>query len=153
MSVDPIPSEYHSVTPYLIVSSAAEAIDFYVKAFSATEVLRLVGAGGSVGHAEIQIGDSRVMMADENADFGAFGPQHYGGSPCHLMIYVEDVDTVFQQAVDAGAEVLRQPQDQFYGDRSCMISDPFGHQWSLATHIKDVSHQEAQTLFDEMCSE
>lgn len=153
MSVNPIPEDYHSVTPYLIVSSAAEAIDFYVKAFGATEKIRLVGPGGSVGHAEVQIGDSRVMMADENADFGAFGPKHYGGSPCHLMIYVEDVDAVFQQAVDAGAEVLREPEDQFYGDRSCMISDPFGHQWSLATHFKDVSQVEAQRLFDEMSGE
>ena len=142
MAVKPIPDGYHSVTPYLIVRGAAKAIDFYVNAFGATELMRMPGPDGTIGHAEIRIGDSPVMLADENAAVNAEGPEILGGSPVLLMIYVEDCDAVFQRALSLGATQVKPVQDQFYGDRSGSLTDPFGHQWTVATHTEDVSPEE-----------
>jgi PhnB protein len=144
MAVKPIPEGYHSVTPYLVVKGAARAIDFYKKAFGATEVMRFPGPNDTVMHAEIQIGDSRIMLADEGVQGEYRSPQAIGGSPVSLMIYVNDVDKVFNQAVSAGAKTTRAVQDQFYGDRSGNLIDPFGHVWTVATHKEDVSAQEMQ---------
>jgi PhnB protein len=142
MPVKPIPDGYHSVTPYLIVKGASRAIDFYKKAFGAKEIMRFPGPNNTVMHAEIQIGDSRVMLADEGRDYKA--PQADSGSPVSLMIYVPDVDKVFGQAVSAGAKSTRAVEDQFYGDRLGTLVDPFGHVWSISTHKEDVSEQEMQ---------
>lgn len=151
MSVKPIPEGYHTVTPYIIVRDAAAAIDFYKRAFGATELLRLPMPDGKVAHAEIKIGDSAIMLADECPERGASSPQTIGGTPMTLMIYVEDVDAVYDRAVRAGAVVLRPVRDQFYGDRSGCLTDPFGHQWTVATHKEDVSQQELDRRFAEMC--
>lgn len=140
----PIPEGYHSVTPYLIVKSAARALEFYKKAFNATELYRMEGPGGSVGHAEFQIGNSRLMIADESPNMGARSPESIGGSPIGLCIYTEDVDSLFKQALAAGGKQERPVVDQFYGDRSGTLRDPFGHQWTLSTHKEDVSPQEMQ---------
>lgn len=142
MAVQAIPDGYHSVTPYIICRGAAAAIEFYKQAFGATELMRLPGPGGVVAHAEVKIGNSPIMLADEHPEMGAKSPQAFGGSPVGLMIYVEDVDTIFQQAVAAGATVERPLQNQFYGDRSGTIVDPFGHKWTIATHIEDVAPEE-----------
>lgn len=138
----PIPEGYHSITPYLCIKGAADAIEFYRKAFGATEVLRMAQPDGRVGHAELQIGDSRVMLADEFPDMGFRGPHSFGGSPVHIHLYVEDVDAVVNQSVAAGAKVVRPVQDQFYGDRSGTIADPYGHVWHVATHKEDLSMDE-----------
>ena len=138
----PIPDGYHSVTPYLIVKDASRAIDFYKKAFGAKEIMRFPGPNNTVAHAEIQIGDSRVMLADESRDYKA--PHADSGSPVSLMIYVPDVDKVFNQAVSAGAKSSRAVEDQFYGDRLGTLVDPFGHVWSVSTHKEDVSMEEMQ---------
>jgi PhnB protein len=137
-----IPDGYHSVTPYLIVSGAAQALDFYKRAFNAEERGRMPGPEGKIMHAEIQIGDSIVMLADEFPEMGARSPQSIGGTPVGLCIYLENVDARFQQAVAAGAKVERPIQDQFYGDRSGTVIDPYGHKWTLATHIEDVTMEE-----------
>jgi PhnB protein len=142
MPVKPIPEGYHTVTPYLIVSGGAKAIDFYKRALGATEKLRLEGPDGKIGHAEIQIGDSVVMLADEFPEMGAKSPQSIGGTPVGICLYVENVDSRFEQAVKAGAKIERPLQDQFYGDRSGTVVDPFGHKWTIATHIEDVSEEE-----------
>lgn len=144
MAVRPIPEGYHSVTPYLTVKGAARAIDFYKKAFGATELMRFPGPNDSVMHAEIKIGDSVVMLADESDERGNRGPQAVGGTPVSLMIYVPDVDKVFNQAVSSGAKTTSAVQDQFYGDRSGNLTDPFGHVWTIATHKEDVSAAEMQ---------
>jgi PhnB protein len=144
MSVKPIPEGYHSVTPYLIVRGGADAIEFYKKAFGAVELFRFPSPDGKIGHAEIKVGDSPIMLADEYPDMGYTGPQSLGGSPVSLMIYVDDVDTVFNQAVEAGATVKEDLQDKFYGDRIGTVIDPFGHRWHLATHKEDVSMDEMQ---------
>ena len=149
MAVKAIPEGYHSVTPYLIVDGAAEAIRFYEQAFGATEMLRLP-MGGKIGHAEIRIGDSYVMLSDEWPDYGKLGPKARGGSTSSLMIYLEDVDAAFERAVAAGATVERPVEDQFYGDRSGTILDPFGHSWILSTHVEDVSDEEMQRRMAEM---
>jgi PhnB protein len=138
----PIPDGYHTATPYLIVKGAAQAIEFYKKAFGATELMRMPQPGGKIGHAEIKIGDSPIMLADESPDVGARSPQSIGGSPVSIMLYVEDVDRMFSQAVAAGAKVKRPVADQFYGDRTGGIEDPFGHLWYIATHKEDVSPEE-----------
>ncbi len=143
MAVKPIPEGYHSVTPYLIVKDASKAIEYYKKAFGATEIMRFPGPNNTVAHAEIQIGDSRIMLADEGQNEYR-SPQQLGGTPVSLMIYVNDVDKVFNQAVSAGAKQSRAVQDQFYGDRSGNLIDPFGHVWTVATHKEDVSEQEMQ---------
>jgi PhnB protein len=147
MALKPIPDGYHTATPYLIVAGAAAAIDFYKRAFNATELMRLDGPHGRIGHAEIQIGDSRIMLADEHPEIGACGPQSFGGSPTSILLYVENVDALFQQAIAAGAEEVRPVRDQFYGDRSGTLLDPFGHKWSIATHTEDVSAEELDRRF------
>jgi PhnB protein len=144
MAVQPSPSGYHSVTPYLIVDGAEAALEFYKKAFGATELMRLPMGGGKLGHAEIKIGDSPVMLADEFPDMGAVGPKSLGNTSVSLMIYVQDVDASFKQAIAAGATELRPVQNQFYGDRSGTLVDPFGHKWTLSTHVEDVSGEEIQ---------
>jgi PhnB protein len=148
MAVKPIPDGYHTVTPYLIVKDTARAIDFYKKAFAATELMRLASPNGHIGHAEIQIGDSRVMLADEVPHIGVLGPQSLGGSAVGLALYVEDVDARFNQALAAGATVKRPLMDQFYGDRSGTVTDPFGHVWTLATHKEDVPPEEMCQRFE-----
>ena len=142
MAVKPIPEGYHSVTPYLIVKGAARAIEFYKQAFGATELMRFPGPNSTVMHAEIKIGDSVVMLADESDNTPYRSPQSVGGSPVSLMIYVPDVDKTYKQAVSLGAKSTRDVQDQFYGDRSGNLVDPFGHIWTVATHVEDVSMDE-----------
>jgi PhnB protein len=144
MSVKTIPEGYHSVTPYLIIRGAADAIDYYKKAFGATELFRFPAPEGKIGHAEMKIGDSPIMLADEFPEMGYKGPQSLGGSPVSLMIYVEDVDTVFNRAVEAGATVKEAVTDKFYGDRMGSVVDPFGHVWHVSTHKEDVSIEEMQ---------
>jgi len=142
MPVKPVPEGYHTVTPYLIVSGGAKAIEFYKRALGATEKLRLESPDGKIGHAEIEIGDSVIMLADEFPEMGAKSPQSIGGTPVGICLYVENVDARFEQAVKAGAKIERPLQDQFYGDRSGTVIDPFGHKWTIATHIEDVSEEE-----------
>ena len=144
MAVKSIPEGYHSVTPYLIIKGAADAIEFYKKAFGATELFRFPAPDGKIGHAEIKIGDSPIMLADEFAEMGYKGPQALGGSPVSLMIYLADVDTVFNRAVEAGASVKEAVQDKFYGDRTGTLTDPFGHVWHVSTHKEDVSMEELE---------
>ena len=144
MSVKPIPDGYHTATPYLIVTGAASALEFYKQAFGAVELFRMAAPDGRIGHAEMQIGDSRIMLADEFPDMGFRSPQSLGGTPVGLMLYVEDVDARFSRAVAAGAKVVRPVKDQFYGDRSGTLTDPFGHSWTLATHIEDLTMAEVQ---------
>ena len=144
MSAKPIPDGYHSVTPYLIVKGAAEAIVFYQRAFGATELFRVPGPGDAVMHAEIKIGDSIIMLADEFPQMDALGPKTIGGSPVGLMLYLPDVDEAFHRAIAAGAKELRPLQNQFYGDRSGTVEDPFGHKWTITTHIEDVSSEEIE---------
>ena len=144
MAVNPIPQGYHSVTPYLIIEGAGEAIEFYKKAFGAKELFRFPGPDGTVGHAEIKIGDSPIMLADAYPAMGYNGPKSLGGSPVSLMIYVENVDTVFNQAVEAGATVKEAVSDKFYGDRIGSLIDPFGHVWHVSTHKEDVSMEEME---------
>ena len=150
MTVKAIPDGYHAITPYLIIQGAAQAIDFYKRAFGATELLRLDGPNGTIGHAEILLGDSPVMLADGCPAMGYNGPQHYGGTPVSLMFYVEDVDAMFDRAVAAGATVQRPVQDQFYGDRTGTVVDPFGHVWSIGTHKEDVSPEEINRRYEEL---
>lgn len=137
--VSPIPKGYHAVTPYLSVRGAAKAIEFYRKAFGAKEVMRMPGPRGGIGHAEVQIGDSRVMLADEYPDLEFLGPKARGGSPVHLMLYVKDVDKVVARAVAAGAKLKRPVEDKFYGDRMGSLEDPFGHVWHVGTHVEDLT--------------
>ena len=144
MTVKPIPEGYHSVTPYLIIRGAGDAIEYYKQAFGAVELMRMPAPGGKIGHAEIKIGDSPIMLADEYPEMGYKGPQSIGGSPVSLMIYVEDVDTVFNRAVEGGGTVKEAVQDKFYGDRTGTVVDPFGHVWHLATHKEDLSMEEME---------
>ncbi|HVL99550.1 MAG TPA: VOC family protein [Egibacteraceae bacterium] len=144
-SVDPIPQDYPRVTPYLHVDGASAAIDFYTGVFGATERMRMPGdRPESIGHAEIQLGNSVIMLADEFPDMGIVGPKTIGGSPVTIHVYVEDVDAVFAKAVRAGARALEEPTDQFYGDRSGQFEDPFGHRWNVASHVEDVPADEMQ---------
>jgi PhnB protein len=140
--VKSIPEGYHSVQPYLHVRGAAKAIEFYQQAFGASEIMRMPQPDGRLGHAEIRIGDSVVMLADEFPERGIYGPAHYGGAPMTLMFYAEDCDAIYKKAMAAGSKSVREPTDQFYGDRMAGIEDPFGFQWYIATHIKDVSEEE-----------
>src|SRR5437016_3090734 len=142
MAVKPIPEGYHTATPYLYIRGAAEAIEFYKKAFNAEELLRFPMPGGKIGHAEIKIGDSPIMLADEHPEMGVLGPQSRGGVTSSILLYVEGVDARFDQAVAAGGRVLRPVKDQFYGDRSGTLEDPWGHQWTLATHTEDMTPEE-----------
>jgi len=144
MPVQPIPPGFHSVTPYLIVRGAARALDFYTSVFGATEIDRMPTPDGKIAHAEIRIGDSPVMLADEFPEMGALSPESIGGSPITLHVYVEHVDAVFDKAIGGGARVDRPVKDQFYGDRAGSFVDPFGHKWNVATHVEDVSPEEME---------
>ncbi len=141
-----IPKDYHTVTPYLIVKGAARAIDYYKKVFGATELFRMNGPDGKVGHAELKIGDSHIMLADENPGMGQghTSAATVGGSPVSLYVYLPDVDRVIERAAAEGAKILKPAQDQFYGDRSGFIQDPFGHLWGVATHIEDVAPKDME---------
>jgi len=134
------PAGYHTLTPYLVVKDGARALDFYKKAFGATVIVRMDGPGGKIGHAELKLGDSIFMLSDEM--MGNRSPESFGGSPVGIFMYVDDVDAAFKQAVDAGASTEMPPADMFWGDRYGRLTDPFGHKWSLATHIEDVSPEE-----------
>lgn len=148
--VKAIPEGYHSVTPYLSVNGAAKALDFYKKALGAKELCRMDMPGGKIGHAEIQIGDSRIMLADEFPEMNFRSPKSLGGSPVNLHLYVEDVDSFSAKAVEAGLKVLRPVANQFYGDRSGQFEDPFGHTWSISTHKEDLSPEEMAKRMAEM---
>jgi len=140
--IKPIPDEYRGATPYLCVKGGAAAIDFYKQAFGARESMRIPMAGGKIGHAELRVGDALFMLADEFPEMNFRSPQSLGGTPVNIVIYVENVDELVKQAENAGAKVLRPPADQFYGDRSGTVEDPFGHVWHLSTHIEDLSAAE-----------
>src|SRR5688572_17242736 len=150
MAVKPIPAGYHTVTPYLIVSDAAKAIDFYKRGLGATEIMRIPDPKGRIGHAEIKIGDSVIMLADEHPEMGYKSPTSIGGTPVSIYLYVDDVDRLFKQAISAGAKELRPVKDQFYGDRSGTLADPFGHVWSIGTHKEDVAPEELKRRMEEM---
>lgn len=141
-TVKPIPDGYHSLTPYLYVKGAADAIEFYRTAFGADEMYRIPNADGTIGHAEIKIGDSILMLADENPQIGALSPQSLKGTSFSFVLYVEDADATFKRAIGAGATEKRPLENKFYGDRTGMIADPFGHEWSISTHVEDVSPEE-----------
>ena len=149
MAVKPIPEGYQTVMPYLIVSGAAAAIEFYQQAFGATELTRITGAAG-IAHAEISIGDARVMLADEFPEMGCRSPQSFGGSPISLMLYVDNVDALFGQALAAGATAVRPIENQFYGHRCGTLSDPFGHIWTISTQVEAVAPEALQRRFDAM---
>ena len=144
MAVKPIPEGYEGATPYLSCHNAAHAIDFYKKAFGATELMRMPDPRGKIGHAELKIGKAVIMLSDEWPDGGHRSPQSLGGSPVAMMLYFEDVDAIAQQAVAAGAKLTQPLKDQFYGDRSGTLEDPFGHRWFIATHIEDVPPDEME---------
>ncbi len=144
MAVNPVPDGYHSLTPHLVIDGAARAIEFYKNAFGAVELFRMESPGGGIAHAEIRIGDSPVMLADDSPDQGGRDPKALGGTPVSLMIYVDDCDAVFRKAVTAGAAVREELADQFWGDRMGRIEDPFGHVWSIATHTEDLPPEETE---------
>jgi PhnB protein len=144
MAVRPIPDGYTSVTPYLIITGAAAAMDFYTKVFGAAEIMRMDGPDGGVAHAEMQIGNAKIMLADEHPAMGFRSPQSLGGSGTGIMLYIEDVDRVVARAVENGARIHQEVQDQFYGDRSGTVIDPFGHLWTIATHVEDVAPDEIE---------
>ena len=144
MAVKPIPEGYHSMTPYLVIKGAAAAIDYYKKVFGATERMRMDAPGGTIGHAELEIGDSVVMLADEFPEMGHRSPKTLGGTAVSILLYTENVDAVFKRALDAGAKQVRPVENQFYGDRMGTLEDPFGHLWSVATHVEDVAPDEMQ---------
>ena len=151
-AVNPVPAGYHEVTPYLSVRGASDAINFYKKAFGAKEMMRIGGPDGRVGHAEIQIGGSRVMLSDEYPEMDFLGPETRGGTSVHLHVYVKDVDAVIERAVSAGAKLLRPVEDKFYGDRSGALQDPFGHVWHVSTHVEDVPPKEMKKRAAEMAA-
>jgi PhnB protein len=138
----PIPDGYPRVTPYLIVDGGDAAIDFYTKVLGATERMRMPSPGNRIGHAELALGDSLIMLADEHPEMGALAPGSVGGTPVMISVYVEDVDAVFERALAEGAKSTRPVENQFYGDRTGQFEDPFGHRWSVATHVEDVPPQE-----------
>ena len=142
MATKPIPDGYRTATPYLIIKGAAEAIEFYKRAFGAAELLRMADPQGRVGHAEIKIGDSVIMLADEHPAMGYRGPRSLGGSSVSILLYLEDVDAVFERALEAGAKAQRPVANQFYGDRTGTLEDPFGQVWTVATHVEDVPPEE-----------
>jgi PhnB protein len=143
--VKPIPEGYPRVTPYLIVDGASAAIDFYTSVLGATERMRMDAPEGRIGHAELDLGDSVIMLADESPEMDARGPRTVGGSPVSLHVYVEDADATFERALEAGAKTLQPVQDKFYGDRSGSFEDPFGHRWHVATHVEDVPAEEMES--------
>lgn len=144
MATKSIPDGYHSITPYLIIKGAAGAIDFYKRVFGATELMRMPDPSGKIGHAEIMIGDSHIMLADEYPEMGHRSPQTLGGAGVSLMIYLDDVDEVYKRALAAGAKQVQPLKDQFYGDRSGTVQDPYGHVWTIATHVEDIAPEEMQ---------
>jgi PhnB protein len=148
MPVKPIPEGYHTATPYLIVNGAVRAIEFYREAFGAEELMRFAEPGGKIAHAEIRIGDSPIMLADEYPEIGALSPKTLGGSAVSILLYVDDVDAMFERTIAAGARERRAVQDQFYGDRTGTIEDPFGHVWTLAVHTEDVPLDELRKRFE-----
>jgi PhnB protein len=156
MSVKPIPAGYHTATPYLIVNGAAAALEFYKKAFGATELVRMPGPGGKIMHAEIKIGDSPIMLGDEVPERDIKGPISLGGTPIGMCLYVPDVDTMFAAAIAAGGKELHPIKNQFYGDRSGTLIDPFGHKWTIATHIEDLTpeqmRQRGEAAMKEFCT-
>jgi PhnB protein len=152
MSVKPIPEGYHTLTPFLTVRNAERAIEFYKQAFGAQERGVAKGPDGKVMHAEVKIGDSVIMLSDEFPEFGSLSPQSVGGSPMGLHIYIENVDAAFDRAVKAGAQVEMPVADQFWGDRYGKLKDPFGHKWSIATHVKDMSADEMKRSMDDVMS-
>ncbi|SEN34907.1 Uncharacterized conserved protein PhnB, glyoxalase superfamily [Duganella sp. CF517] len=148
--VEPVPSDMHTVTPHLVCDGAAAAIDFYKKAFNAVETARMQTPDGKIMHASVRIGDSNVMLVDEFPDYGSVGPKKLNGSPVTLHVYVPDVDRVFEQAIAAGATVRMPVEDQFWGDRYGQVVDPFGHNWSIATHVKDMTPEEMGAAMQSM---
>jgi PhnB protein len=144
MATKPIPEGYNTISPYLAVEDAAEAIEYYKRAFGAKETVRMNAPGGKIGHAELEIGDSHVMLSDPFPQASTKPPKELGGTTASIFMYVEDVDAVVQRAVDAGATVTMEVADQFWGDRFGSITDPFGHSWSIATHVEDVSPEEIE---------
>jgi uncharacterized glyoxalase superfamily protein PhnB len=151
-ATNPIPEGMHTVTPHLICAGASEAIEFYKHAFGATELSRMPGSDGKVMHASIRIGDSVLMLNDEMPEWGSFGAKHFRGSPVTIHLYVENADALFEQAVRAGAKVTMPLADMFWGDRYGKVEDPFGHQWSIATHVRDVTPDEMQNAMEQMGS-
>ena len=149
MSVKPIPEGYHSITPYLGIKAAAKAIEFYKEAFGANEIMRLDMPNGDVGHAELRIGDSAIMLATPCSESGLGGPDALQGTSVGLHLYVNDVDSQFARALKAGATAISEVKDQFYGDRSGTVTDPFGHSWTLATHVEDIPNSELQSRMEE----
>lgn len=148
----PIPDGYPRVTPYLVIDGASAAIDFYTSVLGAAERMRMDGPDGKIGHAEVEIGNSIVMLADEAPEMNAHAPKSVGGTPVTLHVYVEDVDRVFERAIEAGAKALEPVKDKFYGDRSGQFEDPFGHRWSVATHVEDVPPDEMEKRMAEVMS-
>ena len=148
--VQAVPKGYSSVTPYLAIQGAAAAIDFYKKVFGALEVMRMPAPQGKLGHVEIKVGDSKIMLADESQQMNFLSPKAHGGTPVHIMVYVKDVDATVAKAIESGAKMMREVQDMFYGDRTGAIEDPFGHFWHVATHIRDVSVKEMKRAAEEM---
>ncbi len=147
----PIPAGMHSVTPHLVCAGAADAIEFYKKAFNAVETARLPGPDGKLMHAAVRIGDSMVMLTDESPDWGCFGPRSLNGSPVTIHLYVDDVDAVVDQAVKAGGKIIMPVEDMFWGDRYGKLEDPFGHHWSVATHLREVTPEEMKEAMAQMC--
>jgi len=152
-SVKPIPDGYRSVTPYLFIKGAASAIDYYKNIFGAKERMRMPGPNGRVMHAELEIGNSVIMLADENPQVGARSPETIGGASCSFHVYVENVDAIVQKAVDSGGKLARPVKDEFYGDRTGTVIDPFGHIWSIATHIEDVTPEEMKKRMANLMSQ
>lgn len=148
--VQPIPKGYHTVTPYLTIKDCARAIEFYKKAFGAVETVRIPEPNNKIMHAEIRIGDSVLMMTEENVEHKHMGPESLGGSPVSVLLYVENVDEIFKRAVSAGATVVREVKQEFFGDRMGTLKDPFGHTWSIGTHVEDVSPEEMERRMKEM---
>ena len=152
-SVPSVPAGYQSITPYLLIQGAGAAIEFYQKCFDAVEVIRLTDPEGRVSHAEIRVGNSVIMIADEHPEMDFLGPKSRGGTTVSLMLYVDDADQCFQRAIDHGAEELRPLCDQFYGDRSGTVTDPWGHVWTIATHVEDLTPDELRQRFRELMGE
>jgi PhnB protein len=153
MAVQPVPEGYHTVTPYLAVDNAAEAIDFYRRAFGAKERVRMSGPGDSVMHAELEVGDSLVMLSDPFPQASTTPPKELGGTSASVFMYVEDIDAVYRQAIDAGASSLMEPDDMFWGDRFGSVQDPFGHSWTIATHVEDLEPEEMQRRSEEFMAQ